>query len=273
MFAGIDTSWLATIAKIKPVLQACLRRVRAPDGMFKFMQKKYTEIKLVIIDTSAFNVETLSAQGVVILHPDILLPDWLDLLNAFTQIFGAITYSINDDTFARVGIVDRHVVYTDGACSGNGKANAVAGYSAYFHKGYTQCFVAYGRCDEKIPVTNQRAECLGIITALETILTTGVHADITIVTDSMFWINMINTYMPKWTESKVDFSTKKNPDLTIKLCKIIETIKQRHMRLTLVHVYGHGKKQSEHNYGNAIADKYAVAGKLMNNFILHKINV
>ena len=167
----------------------------------------------------------------------------------------------------------RYVVYTDGACSNNGKGVlANAAYSAYFAKGPLKGTVKYGKVPiavingETIYGSNQRAEGLGIITAFESI---PEGSDTTLVVDTNFWKQMIEDYMPNWVLTGVDFNTKKNPDITIKLFNLITAMKQTGT-INIIHVRSHGKDKealAEHIEGNRIADIYAVKGKLLKNFV------
>lgn len=163
-----------------------------------------------------------------------------------------------------------HVIYTDGACSGNGKGIfAKAGWAYYFEKGPFAGKVYYG----KVPIaffgsntiygTNQRGEGLAIFHAINHVLDSGITGDVTIITDSMFWKNMIEKWMPGWEQKGIDFSERKNPDITIPLVKLVKSLKQ-HSTLKLIHVNSHGKDPNAdpaHVRGNNIADKYAVMGK------------
>lgn len=84
------------------------------------------------------------------------------------------------------------IVYTDGACSNNGKGTAAAGVGVW-----------YGTNDprnlcERCPgaQTNNRAELLGIIRALET----APHTDkpLLIKTDSAYCMRCVYEWLPKW---------------------------------------------------------------------------
>jgi uracil DNA glycosylase len=97
--------------------------------------------------------------------------------------------------------ISSSVIYTDGACSNNGKGiSAYAGYSVYFNSGLKKNTIKYGRIPpsiiggKTIHPSNQRAEGLAICIALEN----SKEEHITIITDSQFWINMIEDWMPKW---------------------------------------------------------------------------
>lgn len=87
----------------------------------------------------------------------------------------------------------RIVVYTDGSCTGNGKQHAKAG-----------CGVYWGNSDprnvaRRLPgpmQTNNRAEIYACILALKEPSVKGKPVEIR--TDSMYTINCITKYAPKW---------------------------------------------------------------------------
>jgi ribonuclease HI/uracil DNA glycosylase len=169
-----------------------------------------------------------------------------------------------------------HLIYTDGACTGNGKGIAAyAGYAVYFSEGALNNKVKYKKLEpviinnEIIYPTNQRAEGIAICVALES----ANYTNVTIVTDSKFWINMIEDYIPSWILKGIDFNTKKNPDITNRLKKIID----KKFNIKLIHIESHGKNPNsnpEHVKGNDIADKFAVKAKHLthHNEITEKIN-
>ena len=162
-------------------------------------------------------------------------------------------------------------MYTDGACSGNGKnIFSKAGYSAYFADIKT---IIYGKVspvdvdDIIIYPTNQRAEGLGIIKGLEYVISLNIPI-ITIVTDSNFWKDMIEIYMPNWERKNIDFKEKKNSDLTILLYSLVKQINSNG-RLNVIHITSHNKNPNApraHIEGNNIADLYAVKGKFLNDY-------
>lgn len=162
--------------------------------------------------------------------------------------------------------VSSSIIYTDGACSGNGKGIiATAGYAVYFKSGPQKDLVVYGKISPTavngkiIYPSNQRAEGLAICIALET--SKSIHN--TIVTDSQFWIDMVEDYMPSWDRKGIDFDTKKNPDITKRLYSLIND------NTSFIHIESHGKNKNaniSHVKGNEIADKYAVKAKNLHDF-------
>jgi uracil-DNA glycosylase len=164
-----------------------------------------------------------------------------------------------------------HIIYTDGACSNNGKGIfASAGYSTYFAKGPLRGTVKYGKVAPVILDgimtygTNQRGEGLGIIVGLESVIQSNVRTETIIVTDSNFWKDMIETYMPKWEMKGLDFKSKKNHDLTLRMYDAVKRVIEIG-GLQIIHVASHDKDPNappEHVAGNRVADDYANKGKL-----------
>lgn len=131
------------------------------------------------------------------------------------------------------------IVYTDGACSGNGTDNQIGGIGIHFPgKEFTDV------SEKVIGQSNNYCELLAIKVALE--MTNG-QASI-IYTDSLYAVNSLTKWMSKW---KVDgtMSTRPNSELLLTIESLLGSTK-------LVHI-----KRSTHE-GNTIADRLAVAAKL-----------
>lgn len=173
-----------------------------------------------------------------------------------------ISWNIFSDSKEQVD----NIIYTDGACyNNNSSIFSNAGYATYFAKGCLEGCIKYAKVapfmssKKMIYGTNNRGEGLAILLAVQTILKEQPNQSTLIVTDSMFWKNMIEKYMPKWEKTNIDFNTKKNPDITIKLHNSIKELKKIGT-LTVKHVYSHDKNPNElpeHIKGNRIADIYA----------------
>jgi uracil-DNA glycosylase len=169
-----------------------------------------------------------------------------------------------------------HVIYTDGACSNNGKGVfAYAGYATYFSRGPLAKTVKYGKVSPAILHgvmtygTNQRGEGMGIIIGLESVIQHNIVGRTTIITDSNFWKDMIETYMPNWDMKGMDFTTKKNHDLTLRMYEAVKKTMELGV-LEIIHVASHDKDPNappEHVAGNRIADDYATKGKLLSNYV------
>ncbi len=89
-------------------------------------------------------------------------------------------------------------VFTDGACSKNGKADAKAGFAAWFPE--NRELSSSHRIPDGQPQTNQRAELAAIHLAVNTLETAGfLDEDISIYTDSEYSINCLTKWLPGWT--------------------------------------------------------------------------
>lgn len=91
----------------------------------------------------------------------------------------------------------------------------------------------------------------------ESELATGVKpetSEIQIVTDSEFWINVIERWMPGWIRKNV-LHDKKNPDILLMARYYTELLKQNGVRVVFTHVRSHQRgARTVHADGNDIAD-------------------
>jgi hypothetical protein len=94
----------------------------------------------------------------------------------------------------------------------------------------------------------------------ELVHTRGPNAQvdaIEIVTDSEFWINVIQKWMPEWIRKNVAFD-KKNPDILLMVRYYTELLKQNGVQVIFTHVRSHQKgARTAHADGNDIADQLA----------------
>ena len=197
------------------------------------------------------------------------------------------------------------LIYTDGACSGNGSKSATGGFGMFIAK--TKIFktpIKINRKGESMSlknetfnVTNIRMEGLAIVSTLalyadalisnteeETVVnrlnklsfdandkkivygpnelvvcTITKKATIEIVTDSLFWINVIEKWMPGWVRKGIVME-KKNPDILLLLRYYTELLKQNKITVILTHVRSHQKgTRTEHADGNDVADVLATS--------------
>lgn len=92
----------------------------------------------------------------------------------------------------------------------------------------------------------------------------GKSTIIEIVTDSLFWINVIESWMPGWVRKGV-MAEKKNPDILLMIRYYTELFKQNCVTIVLTHVRSHQKgKRTAHADGNDVAD--VLAATSVNNF-------
>lgn len=143
-------------------------------------------------------------------------------------------------------------VYTDGACTKNGKKGSRAGIGVFFpddpKKNYS------GTLKGTIQ-TNNRAELYAIVKALEL---ANSDKNIRIYTDSMYAYNSINKYMKNWLVNGWKLSngkSVKNRDLFEELYYLMEKRKSMNLLVIIQWVKGHSNC-----YGNIIADKLATNG-------------
>ncbi len=136
------------------------------------------------------------------------------------------------------------VVFTDGSCYPNKAcAQAKGGFAAVFSLGTMKDTIIYGSIKNRPEfATNQRAEGMAILKVFEYLLE---HIDewdkCIVVSDSDFWIKMIETYMPNWALKDI-FDEKKNPDLTKKMWSVYATITIKHAKtVQFRHMKSHGK--------------------------------
>ena len=140
-------------------------------------------------------------------------------------------------------------VYTDGACSNNGKENAQAGIGIYFQDNDPR------NVSKRITgkQTNNRAELLAIIVAYFTI-EKDIHAGKTIVigTDSEYAIRCFTTYGEKCAKQcwRKDIPNKELVQQGYELFKDTPTV-------SLMHIRAHTGATDVHSLGNAKADQLA----------------
>lgn len=150
------------------------------------------------------------------------------------------------------------IVYTDGACINNGKSNAKAGYGVFF-----------GDMDSRnrsIPITtgkitNQVAELMAIIEAIEIIINDNNNLSIIIKTDSRYCIDCVTKWANKWAKNGWKNASGKiieNYELVTKLYNYTKKYD-----ITFEHIYSHkdepNKTDPHYNdwYGNMMADMLA----------------
>ncbi|XP_039265000.1 ribonuclease H1-like [Styela clava] len=158
---------------------------------------------------------------------------------------------INDMAFS-VDEKSNPVVYTDGACSNNGKKKAVrAGYGVWWGENHPLNISARLEGVQ----TNQRAEIAAANACIKQAVDKGLKS-ITIRTDSMFIINCITKWVPGWLKKKWIKSDGKpvvhKPEFMTMLTNL------KNVDVKWEHVRGH-----QGIYGNEMADRLAVRGATM----------
>lgn len=140
------------------------------------------------------------------------------------------------------------VVYTDGACTNNGRQGARAGYGVHFpgnpSRDISAPLAAGGRA------TNQRAELAAIERAVHE--TRGAPGPVEIRTDSQYAVDGLTKWAPNWERTGRDPATVANYDM---FARIREAAADRAHPVVVTHVRGHAG-----DTGNTTADALARRG-------------
>ncbi|XP_050546048.1 uncharacterized protein LOC126908178 [Daktulosphaira vitifoliae] len=141
------------------------------------------------------------------------------------------------------------IVYTDGACSNNGKNQAMAGAGVFFSHNHPL------NLSKKVPgnQTNNNAEIYSVILAIDQVKSTGV-GKINIHTDSKFVIQCVTEWMPRWKVNGWKTSDK-NPVKNKEMLEMLDKKIQLMEIVSWTHVRGHQGIE-----GNEAADKLARQG-------------
>jgi len=170
--------------------------------------------------------------------------DTRDEANLFIQLHTKPKH--NDDK----GVPD-YYVYTDGACSNNGKASAVAGIGIFFGANDNR------NVSKKIEgrQTNNVAELTAIIelyTIIENDVLNGIN--IAIISDSEYAIKCLTSYGKKCQDKDwlLDIPNKE-------LVKTVYELYKDKPNVTFIHIEAHTNKTDIHSIGNENADRLATA--------------
>lgn len=149
------------------------------------------------------------------------------------------------------------IIFTDGACSNNGKNSAKAGIGIHFpNKEYDDISQKFS---EGL-ITNQRAELYAIQEALNLVVSDRKINNITIYTDSLYSIKSLTEWIKKWATNNwkgTNGKTVKNLDIIRTIYQVLENNKGR---IKFIHVKSHTGKQTFEALGNDKADKLACFG-------------
>ena len=139
------------------------------------------------------------------------------------------------------------VVYTDGACSNNGKPNAKAGYGVYWPD------EQFENISEKLKgdiQTNQRAELTAILKAVKVYLNNENKKKLLIKTDSKYSIDCITKWSANWERN--GWKTSDGNDVkNVDLIKPLNLLYKKDLFI-LEHISGHSGVD-----GNEKADQLA----------------
>jgi ribonuclease HI len=163
------------------------------------------------------------------------------------------------------------IIYTDGACKNNGKANRKGGCGVFFGDNNNMQSNKIDNISVKLDgskITNQVAELTACILAIEAVINKSNNClpteKIIIKTDSMYTINCIDNWFDGWKKrgwKKADGKPVDNLELIQKLheYKTLYNVK-------FIHVRAHKSEPSKEDkgyadwYGNMMADKLATNG-------------
>jgi ribonuclease HI len=148
-----------------------------------------------------------------------------------------------------IDFIPDYYVYTDGACSNNGKENALSGIGIFFGIDDTR------NISKKIngKQTNNTAELSAIVETYSIIENDIIHGKkIAIVSDSEYAIKCVSSYGEKCAKQgwNVDIPNKELVKIAYEMYKDI-------LNIQFIHVKAHTNNTDIHSLGNDNADKLA----------------
>ncbi|GMT14108.1 hypothetical protein PFISCL1PPCAC_5405, partial [Pristionchus fissidentatus] len=147
--------------------------------------------------------------------------------------------------WSSISFADASIVYTDGACSKNGRHNSKAGWGVWWGDGHADNDCGPVPGDQ----TNNRAELLAVIKAINRARMRGL-SKLIVRTDSMLLINSMDKWIVKWKSNgwkTADGKDVKNQDMLMILDAQLEVFP-----VHFEHVPGHAGV-----HGNEMADQLA----------------
>jgi ribonuclease HI len=146
-------------------------------------------------------------------------------------------------------------VFTDGACTNNGRPGAKAGYAVFFpdHTSLNEA----GRIPDNQAQTNQRAELTAIARTSVILDEKGFHdVDVVIYTDSDYSINCLTKWYPGWVSR--NWKTSSGTDVLHR--DLIEETSRRLSKFKshrFVHVRAHTGGTDDLSKNNDVVDRMA----------------
>lgn len=140
-------------------------------------------------------------------------------------------------------------IYTDGACSNNGKKTAKAGIGVYIED---ICNISERLIGLQ---TNQRAELYAILKSLQ-LINIEEYKTINIYSDSQYSINCVTKWIYGWLKNNW-LDKKKNKVKNRDLIEPIYNIISKYNHIHFQHILAHTNKNDVHSIGNSIADNLA----------------
>jgi ribonuclease HI len=146
-------------------------------------------------------------------------------------------------------------VYTDGACTNNGKSNAKCSIGIHFPETNFKQIPDVSKFLNVSKSSNNVAELTAIKAALEIIREYKILSQVNLYTDSMYSKNTIEKWYPSWVKQNI-VHKKKNSELITELYKVYSAVNE-HNNINLVYIKAHTGFQDEDSIGNSIADELA----------------
>lgn len=158
-------------------------------------------------------------------------------------------------------------VFTDGACSRNGKENAIGGMGVFFADQHRENRAIIPEAGVK--VTNQTMELQAIVHALQAVLRMFANTRTTVVicSDSSYSIKCVTEWIEGWIKKGWVTATKepvKNKEIIEKAWLLMQRCEKASITVEFRHVRAHGRppantKSQAHAmwYGNDRADAMA----------------
>jgi len=148
-------------------------------------------------------------------------------------------------------------IFTDGACSRNGKNGSRAAYAYWIpeHKELSKA----ERVPDTEPQTNNRAELLGILKGVECVADNfpASEIELQIYTDSMYSKNCLTIWLPKWIE-KNWMTTNNTPVANKEIIEPAVDALSKFKSYIITYVEAHTGKDNYLSRNNHIVDRMAV---------------
>ena len=151
-------------------------------------------------------------------------------------------------------------IYTDGACTNNGKPNAKCAIGVHFPK---TNFIQLNDVSQFLHVkksTNNIAELTAIFETLKIIKENKIMCSasgINIFTDSMYSKNTLEKWYPSWVKQNI-VKKKKNHELITEIYDLYSSLNDHNM-IQLRYIKAHTGYNDEDSIGNAKADELATS--------------
>jgi ribonuclease HI len=137
------------------------------------------------------------------------------------------------------------LVFVDGACRGNGRANAVAGIGVYFAVGLKHRIKHSEQLPHDIKHTNSTAELYAVKRAVEIAYRTCPRkiTQIIICTDSMYVCKTFTEWLEKWKRlDRLKDGSVKNVELILEVKKLIDECR---MTVQILHIERWSKQDEQ----------------------------